>query len=345
MRNRWMALGIVLCLVGGIAVAGSGKKHQAELNRPIELGVSGGNAESAICFAGTLGCLVEEADGDLHILSNNHVFSRDVNDGLIGDRVTQPGKLDNGCVLDPQDVVANVSALKLIDWNGTNGFDAALAEVVSGTVDADGTILGIGSPDPEVAQASVGMSVMKAGRTTGKTQGTVQFVDVTVQVNYGGGRIGTFMDQIGCGGGGFSQPGDSGAVILATDLKPVALLFAGGSGLTFGSPIQAVLDEFGVTVVGTGTSSKGGKGGKGGGGGGGGKGKGPKPKASQVKAKHGKSLLAVQGVHGHGVGRSANRDVIVIFVEKDTTKLRARLPRSLDGIPVDLVVTGTITPY
>lgn len=340
MKTRWMLLGLALCLLGSVTLAGGGKSHQAELTRPIQLGVSGGNADSPICFAGTLGCLVE-ADGKYYILSNNHVLSRDVNDGLTTDRITQPARLDNGCVLDASDVVAHLSYVEPISWTGTNEIDAGLAEIVSGTVDTDGTILGIGSPHPDPVPPEVGMKVTKAGRTTGVTNGTVQYVDVSIRVNYGGGRVATFVGQIAVGGGGFSRAGDSGGVILTKDLYPVALLFAGGSGLTFASPMQTVLDSLGVGVVGTGTPVDDG----GGKGGGKGNGKGPKPKASTVKEKYGKSLLAKPGVRGHGIGHSKGRDVIVVFVEKDTKAVRDSLPSELDGVPVEIVETGPIVPY
>jgi hypothetical protein len=63
-----------------------------------------------------------------------------------------------------------------------------------------------------------------------------------------------FEDQVavqGVGAAPFSQPGDSGSLIVdAVTLEPVALLFAGGSTLTFANPIDAVLQYYGVTVVG-----------------------------------------------------------------------------------------------
>ncbi|MEN8149212.1 MAG: hypothetical protein ABFS86_05280 [Planctomycetota bacterium] len=346
MRTRWIWALIFVTAVAGATIAGSAKKYQAELERPIELGVSGGNADSDYCFAGTLGCLVEDSSGTYYILSNNHVFSRDINDavtGDLGDRVTQPATLDNGCTRDWSDVVARVSDWKAIDFSvgGTNVIDAAIAKIVVGTVDTDGTILGIGSPSATPATASVGLAVKKAGRTTGKTKGTVEFTGVTITVDYGSGRLATFTDQIAVGGG-FSRAGDSGSLILTSDGDPLALLFAGSSTHTFANPIQAVLTEFGVTVVGKDTAGDNGKGG--------GKdkdnpGQGKKPNAADVKEKNSKALLAISGVRGHGLGKRGGKDVIAVFVDRDDAALRSKLPKSLDGIDVEVVVTGNVTAY
>jgi hypothetical protein len=44
--------------------------------------------------------------------------------------------------------------------------------------------------------------------------------------------------------------GDSGALVVdAVTPKPVALLFAGGSGVAFANPIEAVLARFSVEIL------------------------------------------------------------------------------------------------
>ncbi len=54
-------------------------------------------------------------------------------------------------------------------------------------------------------------------------------------------------------GGAFSQPGDSGSLIVsATGFNPVALLFAGNNSVTVGNPIDEVLAAFGVAIDGAG---------------------------------------------------------------------------------------------
>jgi len=65
-------------------------------------------------------------------------------------------------------------------------------------------------------------------------------------------RIFIFEDQIAISGvgGAFSDSGDSGALIVdAVTRRPVALLFSGGIDITFASPIQPVLDRFGVEIL------------------------------------------------------------------------------------------------
>ena len=84
------------------------------------------------------------------------------------------------------------------------------------------------------------------GRTTGLTQGYVTQVNVTVNVNYNG-RTARFADQMIAGG--MSSPGDSGSTILDMDRKAVGLLFAGSSSTTIFTPMQRVLDRFGVSVI------------------------------------------------------------------------------------------------
>jgi hypothetical protein len=58
--------------------------------------------------------------------------------------------------------------------------------------------------------------------------------------------------QIVIGGGGFSSGGDSGSLIVVERggdaLRPVALLFAGGGGVTIANPIGEVLSAFGVSI-------------------------------------------------------------------------------------------------
>ena len=61
-----------------------------------------------------------------------------------------------------------------------------------------------------------------------------------------------FVNQISITPGAFSGPGDSGSLIVSQDgNQPVALLFAGGDGLTIGIPIDVVLQRFGVTIDGS----------------------------------------------------------------------------------------------
>jgi hypothetical protein len=93
--------------------------------------------------------------------------------------------------------------------------------------------------------------VRKHGRTTLHTLGAILDISADVRVRYGA-RFAFFEDQLAISGvaGVFSDVGDSGALILdAGTRRAVALLFAGGGGTTFASPIQPVLDRFGVEIL------------------------------------------------------------------------------------------------
>lgn len=101
--------------------------------------------------------------------------------------------------------------------------------------------------------AALGMPVGKSGRTTQLTSGRITAVGVTINVNYGGGRVARFTNQIAVRSpsGNFSAGGDSGSLIWTWDARraPVALLFAGGGGTTFANPIAGVLARLDVQLV------------------------------------------------------------------------------------------------
>lgn len=59
---------------------------------------------------------------------------------------------------------------------------------------------------------------------------------------------------------------------------------------------------------------------------------------SEVRARHEPELLAIPGVTG--VGERADR--IIVYVTSED--LIAAVPGSLEGIPVQVVVTGQVSP-
>jgi hypothetical protein len=225
--------------------------------------------------AGTLGCLVKKA-GEIYILSNNHVIANS-NDAEQGDAILQPGTADGG---DPdEDAIAALSDFVPIYFEesggGSGGFcrtaevvtsvlnkvaslfgrrsrfsyyrtqqqsnrvDAAIARPINDEL-VTPEILEIGEPGG-IVEGNLGMDVMKSGRTTGLTTGTIQQIDVSVRVNFGPGRVALFEDQLMAGD--MSQPGDSGSVVLDDQKRMVGLLFAGGVGTTLINRIQNVVME------------------------------------------------------------------------------------------------------
>ena len=125
-----------------------------------------------------------------------------------------------------------------------NLVDAAIARPLNPD-DVKDEILNIGVPQA-VVEAELGMAIRKSGRTTGFTTGEIQQVDVTVNVQYGEGRIATFTDQLMAGA--MSQGGDSGSAVLDEHNNLVGLLFAGSDTSTILNRIQNVFSELGVSL-------------------------------------------------------------------------------------------------
>jgi hypothetical protein len=218
---------------------------------PIKLGTSGGNvndtsfvAPHTFCCSGTLGSLVSRS-GTFFILSNNHVLAKS-NQGKIGNIISQPGLVDTNC--NPGQPVANLSQFVRLPPGGTGTADAALAQIISGTVDTSGVILEVGVPANTIESPAVTMHVAKAGRTTGLTCSTIESVNTATQVQYstscqGGTNFNVnFNGQIVVSGASFSAGGDSGSLIVdASTAQPVGLLYAGDSASTVANPMASVL--------------------------------------------------------------------------------------------------------
>lgn len=209
--------------------------------------------------AGTLGCLCIGAkaprNNRLMILSNNHVLANS-NGASLGDCICQPGPADAGSC--PADQIAILEMFVPINFSGgINYVDCATGWAWPDRVRRELMYLSGGSPvffrvGSAPVAAAPGMIVGKTGRTTQLRQGRVSAVNVTVNVNYGSGRIGHFRDQIAITGigGDFSLGGDSGSLIWQWDAarRPVGLLFAGGGGTTFGNRITRVLQALDVAL-------------------------------------------------------------------------------------------------
>jgi hypothetical protein len=246
-----------------VLIVSSNPNQQAQ-NVPVKLGTSGGNANDSStqgnqisCCGGTLGALVQR-NGTFYVLSANHVLARS-DSANIGDPVIQPGLIDSDCSTTGTTTVANLSQFVNLQTPGTN-VDAAIAQVVSGTVDTSGNILLLGStatggtPDSGPPHAGSGISaiigenVAKSGRTSGLTCSTVDAVEVQTSVSYQTGCSSgttfnvTFNGQISVAGGNFSIQGDSGSLIVDQNTAdPVALLYGGSDTDTVGNPVGDVL--------------------------------------------------------------------------------------------------------
>lgn len=209
--------------------------------------------------AGTLGALCRGRSGEraqqVFILSNNHVLA-DVNQGVLGDPILQPGKFDGGVM--PGGQIGLLERFVQINFAQRNFVDCALALVSPASVRPEqlqmiGAVPSFYRTGTRPIVPAAGSLVGKSGRTTGLTMGYVAAVGVSVSVNMGGGQVAQFDDQISIRDGTtpFSNGGDSGSLIWTWDdqRNPVGLLFAGGGGVTFANPIQSVLNELDVDLI------------------------------------------------------------------------------------------------
>lgn len=204
--------------------------------------------------AGTIGCLCvgnqAPRNSRLMVLSNNHVLAN-VNSGAFGDCVVQPGPYDGGKC--PADQIAILERFVPINFaaGASNFVDCATAWCWPDRVRRElayrsgGAVNYFRIGSAPVAPA-LNMIVGKTGRTTQLTTGRITGVGVTVNVSYGGGLVGHFVDQVSIqsvNANPFSAGGDSGSSIWTWNAarSPVALLFAGGGGVTFANRMTRVL--------------------------------------------------------------------------------------------------------
>ncbi|XMO86398.1 hypothetical protein AAFN75_16550 [Algibacter sp. AS12] len=202
-------------------------------------------AISGYIFTGTLGCIAKDnVTNNPVLLSNYHVMCVD-NTWSVGDFMCQPSRVDTGSP-------------------GTDRIGALERAVLSGHVDGaistlsgrphDCSIVDIGDVKG-TASAVLNSAVRKRGRTTLFTEGFVDAINATVNVNYGD-TIGvkTLTDQIGIRpdenvNPKFSAKGDSGSVVVDADNKVIGLLFAGNdTGYTYINPISHVLSELNISL-------------------------------------------------------------------------------------------------
>jgi hypothetical protein len=174
-----------------------------------------------------------------YILSNNHVLANS-NDAYIGDPILQPGSVDGGVY--PDDQIGKLSRWITINFEGKkNLVDAAIAETefhdINREVYWNGYIKGYSEDEktPWYPNLKIGEIVIKTGRTTNYTSGKLSAFNATVNVNYGGGKMATFVRQIFTTN--LSAGGDSGSIVTDYNNNAVGLLFAGSTQVTILNPI------------------------------------------------------------------------------------------------------------
>lgn len=227
--------------------------------RPAAGGYSVGHR---LITAGTIGTCVYDLEGSgsnpagipsrYYILSNNHVLANS-NNASPGDSVLQPGPFDGGT--EPADRIARLSRFVPITFEPPlpralhrNLVDAAVAEGEFHDLSREIHWVGYLRGWVPRSQVTVGMTVHKTGRTTSYTTGRITAINATIDVNYGGGRIARFRDQIVTTN--MSAGGDSGSVVAERqDNRAVGLLFAGSPVATILNQIQHVRSLLRVEIV------------------------------------------------------------------------------------------------
>lgn len=186
-----------------------------------------------------------------YILSSNHTLAN-INSSLHGDPILQPAPLDGGT--DPIDQLARLARYVPLELEPPmprflhqNLVDAAVAEAQFDDLDREvhwiGALAGWRARD----DAFVGMAVRKVGRTTCLTRGAVIGVAATIDINYGGGRIARFRDQLVITK--MSGEGDSGALVMLADAGvALGLVVASSPFITVANHIAHVRNLLGVEV-------------------------------------------------------------------------------------------------
>jgi hypothetical protein len=228
--------------------------------RPLVAGVSIGHYKIT---AGTLGWFARDnKDGEIVMLSNNHVFA-DENKADIGDPILQPGPYDGGKI--PDDVAGYLKRFVPIKYSSYRcPYRNTLYRLVKPFVDTNNLvdaavanlkerqdfyeILELEPPVRKLYEPTVGLEVVKSGRTTGVTKGTVFDTAWNGYVTYSRG-IAFFTDQVLVQGYKFSQGGDSGSLVMSSDRSIVGLLFAGSDEYTVVNKLKHVENLLDISLL------------------------------------------------------------------------------------------------
>lgn len=222
--------------------------------------------------AGTLGCLVRDAGGDLLGLSNNHV-SGGCNYAATGLPIVAPGIFDvvaNG--LNPFTLGFHVASLPMVpgavdNVNAQANHDAAIFRIANPVLVSSHQGNAYDTPSTAIPPVA-GMTVEKVGRTTGHTTGQVICQALgALPIGYSA-ALYNFTGQVYFQpvfmvvgqGDTFSDSGDSGSLVTTVDANGVrhaiGLVVGGmvdgsapGGKVSLVLPIQPVLAALNLSLV------------------------------------------------------------------------------------------------
>lgn len=235
-------------VVGGIGhlrihnITAQSQAINSRKERPILAGTSIGHL---YVTAGTLGSYFLDIDGDVVLLSNQHVIAGDPIKGPYGKapkkgNVTiQPGVFDGGTVKDTFAHLKNWVQLKK-----KNNFEDSAISKIDDVSQIINEIKGLGKIN-DFGKTNIGMPVQKVGRSTGHTKGKVISVNASVCVDYGG-IVRCFNDCIVTTH--MSEGGDSGSILLDNNMNAVGLLFAGSETVSIYNPISYPVKTYGLKI-------------------------------------------------------------------------------------------------
>jgi streptogramin lyase len=308
--------------------------------RPMPMGVSIGNTPVAKSGTGTAGLVVVRSGTTTprYVLSNSHVLGSQGNPGCPGSalagktRTIQPGGAD--LPGDPGNNPTYLVGTFAQSWpmGPVSTIDAAVSRLDPSVASID--ILGVGAPASTIGTAFKGEGVVKSGRTTGVTVGTVTADNMAVAIPYPNG-CGTvrFTDQIAIRAttSFISLGGDSGSAVLdAATREPVGLLFAGTGIVAFANKLSNVEKLLGVVPLGAvpATAQRRPP---------------PDPAVARLKviqARHEDEVLALPGVQAIGIESEFGSASFVAFGPRLTPELQRTLPRDIEGVPLRFEATG-----
>jgi hypothetical protein len=209
--------------------------------RPVQPGYSCGHG---LISAGTIGGIFLDDRNKPVILSNNHVIANE-NLAKVGDLIYQPGPSDYA----KKDSNAIGKLFKYVRLKRKdNDQDSAIARI-NGSLLSSNMISDI---YPQInnrltgfAQAKIGQTVQKCGRTTGYTTGRVLGLNASFSIRYDFGMA-RFNKCIVLSA--MSKGGDSGSIIQDMDGNAIGLLFAGSEKVTIANPIDIVRERYGLKL-------------------------------------------------------------------------------------------------